>query len=107
MAIEIPRDEVSMRDEGLINLFRANPRKFGRGINAGAKSSLPFDTPVGSSLLEMANHTIEEERRTFPDSPDVVGKDFEVGVVVGVWLALKELEAGMTENPALQARIVA
>lgn len=105
MAIEIPLHEVSLKEEGLAHLFRADPTKFGRGIADGAKSSIPHEVPMSEGILAMAKHTIETERERHPDVEKIRGKDYEVGVVIGVWISLKELEVAVEENPRLKEQI--
>jgi hypothetical protein len=107
MAIEIPREEVSLKEEGLVHLFRADRKKFGRGFSDGAKSSVPPEVPMSEGILAMARHTIDRERESFPWVEDLKGKDYEIGVVIGVWVSLKELEVAVEENPRLREQITA
>jgi non-canonical (house-cleaning) NTP pyrophosphatase len=97
MQTRIGSREVTNKEQGIANLFRADKKKFGRGVDEGANSSVPFE----------AEHTIQTARERFPDVADVHGKDFELGVVVGVWTALKNLERDMAENPSLHAAVEA
>ena len=106
MAIELPIYEVSLKEEGLAHLFRADPSKFERGIADGSKSSVPFETPLHKGLLAMANNAIKNERERFPNVSDLEGRDCEVGVVIGIWIALKGVETQMEENPHFRRTIM-
>lgn len=107
MPIEIPIHEVSLKEEGLAHLFRADSSKFGRGIADGSRSSVPFDTPLHEGLLAMAKNAVQHERERFPNVPDLEGRDYEVGVVIGIWIALKGIETEMKENPHFRETIIA
>jgi hypothetical protein len=107
MQTRIGSREVTNKEQGIANLFRADKKKFGRGVDEGANSSVPFEIHESLGLMAMAEHTIQTARERFPDVADVHGKDFELGVVVGVWTALKNLERDMAENPSLHAAVEA
>lgn len=102
MAIEIPIVDVSLKEEGLIHLFRADATKFGRGFADGSRTSVPHEVPYTEGVLGMAKHTIDKQREHFPWVDEIMGKDYELGVVVGVWVSMKQLEMATEENPQLK-----
>ncbi len=103
--VDFPDQEISLKEEGLIHLFRVDSKKFGRGISAGLKTSRFGGPKLGEGLLAIAAHTIADERERFPNNPDVQGKDFEVGVVVGEWIKLKDIEFEMRQNPTFRSQM--
>ena len=105
MAIEIGVTEVTLKEEGLIQLFRADTKKFGRGFSDGAKWSAPHEIPMIDGIFAMAQHAIDTAREAHPDNEDVQGKDYELGVIIGVWASLKNIEMAIATNPVLAERI--
>ncbi|MBP9738472.1 hypothetical protein KBD20_02160 [Candidatus Saccharibacteria bacterium] len=103
--MEIPITEVTLKEEGLIQLFRADSRRFGRGFSDGAKSSVPHEVPMTEGIFAMAQHTIDYAREHFPDVEEIRGKDYELGVVIGVWASMKSLEFAVSQNPRLREKI--
>ena len=103
METKIGSLEVTLKEEAIVNLFRADKKKFGRGFDEATNSSIPFEIPASLGLLALTQHTIRRAHERFPDVDDVHGKDFELGVVVGVWTALKNLERDVAQDPHLRA----
>jgi len=84
--------EMTYKEEGTAQLQRIDGNLFGRGFSVGNYSSIPFESGPDTEFNERVQAAIKREQERFPDNPEVFTKEFIVGITLGTWVAMKNVE---------------